>query len=206
MVFNTQIKYGTKHFEKSECFNFSVQFITLLSVDKLGGSGIIKIRKTKEMTINSIERPIETSIEQRHTGKGNPNAVLIFGVEHNNRQKSLLEQLPKFDSKVIIAKKSVNMSDLSALTAHTGNEFTMFTKGNKRLIIRGNSSMVNFDTKQAKELAKQGYRWSGHTHPGIDFLVMQPSDGDYSILDCFNQNNSVIYNSKGEFRIFEKRE
>ena len=94
----------------------------------------------ENIMINSIEKPIELSIEQKHTGKGNPNAVLTFGVELNNRQKDLLEKLSEFDSKVIVDKKSVNMADLSALTAHTGDEFALFTKGKDRLIIRGNSS------------------------------------------------------------------
>jgi len=93
------------------------------------------------MNINNIELPIE----QRNTGKGNPNAVLMFGVELNNRQKKLLEQLSDFDSKVIVPKKSVKMSDLAALTAYTGDEFAMFTNGNERLIIRGNQRGVNVD-------------------------------------------------------------
>ena len=89
-------------------------------------------RKVVEnIMINSIEK---------HTGKGNPNAVLTFGIELNNRQKDLLEKLSEFDSKVIVDKKSVNMADLSVLTAHTGDEFALFTKGKNRLIIRGNSS------------------------------------------------------------------
>lgn len=153
------------------------------------------------MTINSIEMPIE----QKHTGKGNPNAVLTFGVELNNRQKSLLEQLADFDSRIIVDKSNVNMADLSALTAHTGHEFALFTKGRERLIIRGNETKVQIDIDDAERLAKQGYRWSGHTHPGLDFLCMQPSDGDYAVLNCFNQSSSVIYNSKGDFRTFEKR-
>lgn len=44
------------------------------------------------------------------------------------------------------------MADLSALTAHTGDEFALFTKGKDRLIIRGNSLMVNLDIEQAKNL------------------------------------------------------
>ncbi|MGN0614468.1 MAG: hypothetical protein ACI4JB_11290 [Porcipelethomonas sp.] len=157
------------------------------------------------MSINSIERPIEMPIEQKHTGKGNPNAVLTFGTELNNRQRRLLEQLPEFDSRLIVNRDEVNMADLSALTACTGHEFAMFTKGSERLIIRGNSFMVNLNVMQAEQLAGQGYRWSGHTHPGTDFLCMQPSDGDYAVLNCFVQNNSVIYNSRGDFRTFEKR-
>ena len=162
-------------------------------------------RKVVEnIMINSIEKPIELPIEQKHTGKGNPNAVLTFGVELNNRQKDLLEKLSEFDSKVIVDKKSVNMADLSALTAHTGDEFALFTKGKDRLIIRGNSLMVKLDIEQAKKLAAHGYRWSGHTHPGIDINVMMPSTGDKEILKCFSQNSSVIYDSKGNFRTFEK--
>lgn len=98
-------------------------------------------RKVVEnIMINSIEKPIELPIEQKHTGKGNPNAVLTFGIELNNRQKDLLEKLSEFGSKVIVDKKSVNMADFSALIAHTGDEFAFFTKGKDRLIIRGNSS------------------------------------------------------------------
>lgn len=154
------------------------------------------------MSISTIDNPIE----QQHTGKGNPNAVLMFGIDLNNRQKILLEYLPKYDSRKIVPKDFVNMADLAALTAYTGHEFAMFTKGSERLIIRGGEKNVNIDINEAEKLSAEGYRWSGHTHPGIDFLSMQPSDGDYAVLACFKQTNSVIYNSKGDFRTFEKRE
>ena len=87
------------------------------------------------------------------------------------------------------------MADLSALTAHTGDEFALFTKGKDRLIIRGNSLMVNLDIEQAKKLAAHGYRWSGHTHPGIDINVMMPSTGDKEILELCSHKCSVIYDS-----------
>lgn len=153
------------------------------------------------MKISNIESPIE----QSHTGKGNPNAILVVGTELNNRQKKILDSLHEYDSRVIVSKSDVNMSDLAAFTAVTGDEFAMFTKGNSRLLIRGNTKEVNINKKDAQELASDGYKWSGHTHPGTDFICMQPSDGDYSILDSFKQEISVIYNSKGDFRTFEKR-
>ena len=152
------------------------------------------------MNISSIELPIE----QRNTGKGNPNAVLTYGVSLNNRQQELLGSLPEFDSRCIVQKNSVNMADLSALTAYTGDEFAMFTKGNERLIIRGNIFSVNIDIDTAKQLSEQGYRWSGHTHPGIDYSCLVASGGDLSILKQFKQKTSVIYNSKGLFSTFEK--
>ena len=172
------------------------------SKDLTGGEvgGIIK-SGSDNVTISAIEHPIE----QQHTGKGNPNAILTFDIDLNNRQKELLDSLPEYDSRITVSKEAVNMADLSALTAKTGDEFAMFTKGSERTIIRGNSKMVNTGIDEAKQFAEQGYKWSGHTHPGLDFLCMQPSDGDYEILDCFEQKISVIYNSKGDFRTFEKR-
>ncbi len=158
----------------------------------------IESMEVKPMTISSIDSPIE----QRHNGKGNPNAINIFGVELNNRQK----QLADFDSNVIVPKDSVNIADLAALTAETGHEFAMFTKSGNRLIIRGNTNMVNIDIEKANQLAKEGYRWSGHTHPGVDFNCLTASPGDKSILRCFPQNTSVIYNSKGQYLTFDKEE
>lgn len=43
-------------------------------------------------------------IEQRNTGKGNPNAILTYGVSLNNRQKELLKSLNDFDSMVKFLK------------------------------------------------------------------------------------------------------
>ena len=120
------------------------------------------------------------------------------------QQKKLLERLPKFDSVTTVRKKSVSMSDLAAITAETGDEFAMFTKGGERLIIRGNSNSVNVDINRAKELSEQGYKWSGHTHPGIVADFATPSQGDKDILKLFKQRTSVIYNSTGYFRTFDK--
>lgn len=178
-----QGKAATKAAEKS-----------LKSVAKSANNDIIK---AKSLTI-------KTPIEQRHTGKGNPNAILQFGTSLNNRQKMLLEQLSGFDSRVTVPKKSVKMSDLAALTATTGNEFALFTKGNSRLVIRGNAKIVNIGIEDAKALAADGYRWSGHTHPGGTALVLIASDGDKAVLQCFPQEQSVIYNSKGEYNIYGK--
>ncbi len=169
-------------------------------LQEVSKGGIIKAG-SGNVGIFSMDSPVE----QKHTGKGNPNAVLLFDVELNNRQQKLLEKLPEYDSRTVVPKKSANMPDLAALTAKTGDEFAMFTKGNERLIVRGNAYMVNIGLEEAEQLAKQGYRWSGHTHPGMDFLAMQPSDGDYEILDCFAQRSAVIYNSKGNFRTYEHR-
>lgn len=131
---------------------------------------------------------------------------MIFDVLLNNRQQALLDVLPGYDSKITVPRNSVNMADLSALTAKTGVEFAMFTKGSERLIIRGNEYMVNIDVEQARNLAAQGYKWSGHTHPGNNLLCMTASDGDHDILRAFGQKTSVIYNSKGQYAKFDNEE
>lgn len=147
---------------------------------------------------------IGSPIEQRNTGKGNPNAILHFERPLNNRQLGLFAQLAEFDSRVTVNKRDVNMRDLAALTAVTGSEFAMFTRKGKRLIIRGNDYMTNIDPETAKRMCEEGWRWSGHTHPGTDYLSTQPSDGDYRILAQFTQENSLIYNAAGNFRVFER--
>ena len=163
------------------------------TVDKVGKSGIIGLQKGQ--TIGS-------PIEQRITSKGNPNAILQIGRPLNNRQQKLLNSLPNYDSRITVHKKSVNMKDLSALTAHTGDEFALFTKGKERLVIRGNKGRVNIDVSEAKQLSKQGYKWSGHTHPGISYLCIEIPNGDISVWECFKQNSIVIYNSKGIYKIY----
>ena len=115
-----------------------------------------------------------------------------------------MDTLDGYDSRTTVNKKDINMSDLSALTAATGDEFAMFTKGQERLIIRGNSNRVNVTVKYAKELNEQGYRWTGHTHPGNGINVKSPSDGDVMILEQFDQKHSVIYDWSGKYEKFGK--
>lgn len=147
---------------------------------------------------------ISSPIEARNDSRGKPNAILHFDIELNSRQKRILEALPDYNSRVIVKKENVSMADLSALTAKTGDEFALFTKGGERLVIRGNSFKVEIDQEEAGILNGQGFTWSGHTHPGTDFNCMSASDGDYLILNQFSQNSSVIYNSTGDFAVFSK--
>lgn len=49
-------------------------------------------------------------------------------------------------------KGDVSLNDLAALTAKTGDEFAMFTRGSQRIIIRGNANAVNINGSMAQEL------------------------------------------------------
>jgi hypothetical protein len=133
-----------------------------------------------------------------------PNALARFDLELSAKQKRILEMLPKYNSRVTVNRNAVSMVDLSALTCVTGDEFAMFTKGKERLVIRGNSRSVSISEDEAKKLSDEGYRWSGHTHPGVDEFVLFSSEGDRIILACFKHEKSVIYNSVGKYSQFRK--
>ena len=156
----------------------------------------------ENVTEKEGKTPEELTISARNTGKGNPNAIIHFDADLNTRQQNLLNQLPDYDSSVVVKKSDVSLNDLAALTVKTGDEFAMFTRGSQRLIVRGGPTNVNINEVRAIELFKMGYKWSGHTHPGIDYNVKMPSSGDKSILNIFGQEQSVIYDSKGRFEIF----
>ena len=168
-------------------------------IAKFPQGGIIN-SGSETMSIQSIDSPIE----QRSSGKGNPNAILQIGYPLNERQKRLLDALPEYDSRTVVSKSDVSMKDLAALTAETGTEFAMFTRNGERLIVRGDAVSVNINEEAARGLSRDGYRWSGHTHPGVDELVLMPSEGDKLVLSQFRQEYSVIYNSKGQFYVFGK--
>ena len=156
--------------------------------------------------IKSIDKPtiarIKSPIEQRNSGKGNPNAILHFDRPLNRRQTAILNALPSFDSRTTVKKRDVNMRDLAALTAHTGCEYATFTRKGERLIVRGNGYMTNIDAETARKMAADGWRWSGHTHPGTDINVRIASPGDVEILKAFGQEYSLICDAAGKFEIF----
>ena len=116
-----------------------------------------------------------------------------------------MDELPEAGSRATFRKEDVSMSDLSALTAKTGDEFAMFTLGNERVVIRGDEKSVVLPEEEFRRLVARGYKWSGHTHPGGGKTVLRASSADKDILNLFNQHTSVIYNSVGEFQTFTRR-
>jgi len=161
-------------------------------------------KKLTDGAENGILPIINSPIENRYSGVGVPSDIYNHGKPLNNRQQALLDKLPEYNSRAIVGKDDVSMNDLSALTAKEGVEFAMFTCGSKRLVVRGNNEHVNINSMRAMVLKMQGYKWSGHTHPGNSKIVLRSSDGDVMVLKAFNQNVSVIYNSVGEYQTFTK--
>jgi hypothetical protein len=98
----------------------------------------------------------------------------------------------------------VSLTDLAALTAHTGDEFAVFTRGPQRLLIRGNPRGVRLTENELIALRNAGWKWSGHTHPGVADLVLDASGGDRKVLEIFGQRQSVITNSRGARNVFDE--
>jgi len=141
---------------------------------------------------------IDNFIESRHPIDVPP----PFGAGLDERQQDILNRLPGFGSETIVKKRDVSMLDLAALTAHTGDEFAMFTRKGERLVVRGSGSQIPVTANMANRLHMQGYRWSGHTHPGTHPSSLIASDGDKVVLRAFRQSRGVIYNSTGRHSIF----
>lgn len=121
-------------------------------------------------------------------------------------QRKILERLQnnnhcKFNKSV--DNISIDMKDLSALTAYTGVEFSLFERNDIYIVYRGTPTGVNIADSEAIYLINNKFKWVGHTHPGSTALCLTPSDDDYETLKRFNQKRSVIYNSVGDFFILE---
>jgi hypothetical protein len=123
--------------------------------------------------------------------------------ELNKRQQRILDALPTFGSRETFKKRDVSMLDLSALTAQTGDEFAMFTRKGERLIVRGDAVRVPLSIDEIIGMRDNGYKWSGHTHPGVTDVDLVASDGDKKTLMLFGQTKSIVYNAVGRYKLIE---
>ncbi len=112
------------------------------------------------------------------------------------RQASLHARLSDQGATTLVHKRAASMADLRAIGRVTGDEYSMFTLGSRRLLIRGagNEVAVTEDMYNALLAGRYG-RFSGHTHPptyGID-----PSVGDRNFLMALGQQRSGIWGDAG---------
>jgi YD repeat-containing protein len=112
-----------------------------------------------------------------------------------SRQRKLLSILSEEGTEAVVGKRGVSMNDLRNLTMHTGDEFAMLTNKGQRMIMRGAGGTIpTLNVNRAKELAAQGWRFSGHTHtPGFQAVSSQ---GDKAVLQAFGQSRSAVWGAK----------
>ncbi|MET0052131.1 MAG: hypothetical protein ABW095_13775, partial [Candidatus Thiodiazotropha sp.] len=91
------------------------------------------------------------------------------------------------------------------LTAQTGDEFALFTRGSQRLMFRGNQYGVPLTESELAGLKAQGFKFSGHSHPGTSDITLNASGtpGDRRVLEIFDQQQSLIVNSSGRRNVFD---
>lgn len=135
---------------------------------------------------------------------------LIFNSEYgklSTTQKILLHTLEK-DAVAHFDKHADNirikMRDLSCLTAYTGKEYSLFSRKDRQYLVVGTECGIYIGDELTDKIIRYGYRWTGHTHVGTTKLCLMPSDSDYTTLKKFRQKRSVIFNSIGEYYVFEK--
>ncbi len=137
---------------------------------------------------------------------GDPAAIARGFGTLSPRQAKMLEALPDFGDATILHKSDVKMTDIAALTAQTGDEFAIFTRGSQRMIVRGNAQSVPISVDDAVKLREAGWRWSAHTQPGVDTVHTIASAGDQAVLKAFGQDASLIMNSRGQANVFSPTE
>lgn len=159
-------------------------------------------------TIPTKERKdYELEIRSRNTSSiGKPS--LIYNTSYGKLSVTQQRILTKLQNSMVCKfnKKSdnisIDMKDLSALTAYTGLEFSLFERNDCYVVAKGSETGLHLSADLSMKLIRGGFKWSGHTHPGDTQLCLIPSEADFETLRKFKQKSSRIYNSVGKMYIF----
>jgi hypothetical protein len=180
----------------------------------MGGGALALARNARGARVLTAGGFADNAIGAANTGRpltiasnaatGNPAAIANGLGQLNTRQATVLRQLPEYGASTIVPK-SFGQRDIAALTAETGDEFAMFSTGGRRLVYRGDANSVPITPELAEQLAARGWRWSNHTHPGLDTGVLRSSFGDRAVLSAMGGQRSSILNSRGQRSMFTPR-
>ena len=116
--------------------------------------------------------------------------------ELKGRQAEILKLVPDRDGVATLRKKQVRVKDLAALTAHTGDEFALFTKGRRAIIYHGSPNGCTITGKTSDQIITERWEWVAHSHPTTTQLY--PSREDINALKRFTwQKDSSIIDLNG---------
>lgn len=102
------------------------------------------------------------------------------------RLQELDEVLFQAGDSTIVHRGKVSLNDIRYLSAVNDAEYALLTRGSQRMVIRGELKSVRLP-KDAFELGKDGWRFSGHSHPrGANI-----NTADMSILGRFAKGQEV---------------
>lgn len=206
---NKVIGYIVRQYKSNNDFYVTLEEINVYKVcnaTKLR-SGIWKAKPGYNIKTVGIDEIKGIDISSRSTSSiGKPSLIYnsSFG-KLSLKQRKLLEKF-KHSQIIELIKRdeniSINMKDLSALTAYTNLEYSLFERNDKQIIMQGTKTGMHVTKNQAIKLLNDKYKWVGHTHPGNSRNCLMPSEQDYDTLKFFNQNQSMIYNSVGQYYVF----
>lgn len=140
-------------------------------------------------SINSQSTIISTAPE------GTPDSLLPES-SLTGKQAAIHAALPKSGDTAVFPKRSISFADLRAIGRVTGDEYSAFTLGSRRLVIRSFGREVIVSSELAADLRAGRYgRWSGHTHP--PGYSIEPGPEDRPFLIKMGQERSSIWGDKG---------
>ena len=153
--------------------------------------GIVQIKTANEDDINYA----------KWLSANKPKPPINIRLEtHQNltkRQRKILDSLKEAGDYIVLPRRMIKASDLSYLTASTGVEFSLFTNGSLRLLVRGTNTKTPINHLLNK-LRDEAWKFSAHTHPGISDESLKPSPDDARFLQALGQEQSLIFNPAGE--------
>ena len=188
--------------------------------------GAIGGRKNKKRTNNKAEASNNQTESQKEARKVREKELIIFqrnkskariaskNTDYNEyiesvkgkenklsmKHKLLLSKTPKKLSWCLMKAKKVDITDLPALTAATGDEFAIFEKGKHRILLRGSGPNWEIPDDLWETIVKEKWRWNGHSHP-VKGKAIASSEDRKTLRLLTWQNESYIINLQGE--IFE---
>ena len=195
---------------------------------KLGGAfdGLTKFERTVEGGISKATSAIGDAwggikskfTSSQNVGRGagdeitiltaaseNPSPLQLSREDLSPHLRSIHDRLPQSGAVETFRKKDVSMRQLNQLGRVTGDEYSVFTRGSERIVIRGYGNKVNVsEGLYADILEGRLGRWSGHTHP--PGYGIEPGPGDRPFLQNLQLKRSTIWgiddSGKSHFRFY----
>ena len=119
----------------------------------------------------------------------------------SRRHKRLLERVPVPFDWIVMKASSLKLKDLAALTAATGDEYAIFKRGGKAILLRGKGGNWNIPNDLLDKLLDEEWVWEGHSHPVIGYPSSSSEDRETLRLFTWQKKSSII-NLQGDVKEF----
>lgn len=122
-------------------------------------------------------------------------------VSLKKHQENILNRFSNGSIFVEMKKRDVKLDDLAALTATTGTEFALFTKGKNVILLKGSYSSCTIPASLLQRLTEEQWIFTGHSHPTTTKIMA--SGADRNVLKRFTwQKKSYIIDLNGNIEYY----